>query len=91
MRASVLSHQPWGFVVSVRGWENAPASVDTIAVSRRPGSDADLVREFPVGAQIDAVVLQIRRIEGCAPSVRLAPLSMMQPHLWRFINDQRTS
>jgi hypothetical protein len=88
VRARVRGHAPWGFVVSIRGWEHAAASVDTIAVARRSGMDTDLVTEFPAGAEIDAIVLQVRRIPGLAPSVRLAPTSMMRPDLWSVIDGQ---
>ncbi|MFD9078496.1 hypothetical protein ACFQ7B_26580 [Streptomyces erythrochromogenes] len=77
VRAKVLSHQPWGLLVAVAGYEEAgiSASVDMIALYSRTaiGRD-DLLALFPpVGSEIDAVVQQVRRSHPPV-SVRLSIL-----------------
>jgi hypothetical protein len=65
VRASVLSHHPWGVLVEIIGYENAglSASIDMIGhFSRTTSSHDDLLACFPpIGSQIDAVIEQIRR------------------------------
>jgi hypothetical protein len=86
VKVTVLNHTPWGIVVRIGGWEQVGASIDTIALAKRSGPD--VASQFPVGAEIDAVVLQVRRTEGYTPRVRLAPSAMMDPRLWRIVEDR---
>ncbi|WP_405427274.1 hypothetical protein [Streptomyces erythrochromogenes] len=77
VRAKVLSHQPWGLLVAIAGYEDAgiSASVDMIALysGTAIGHD-DLLALFPpVGSEIDAVVQQVRRSHPPA-SIRLSIL-----------------
>ncbi|WP_245240275.1 hypothetical protein [Streptomyces erythrochromogenes] len=84
VRAKVLSHQPWGLLVAIAGYEEAgvSASVDMIALySRTTIGHEDLTALFPpVGSEIDAVVQQVRRYHRPA-SVRL---SILPADLERF-------
>ncbi|THA86425.1 hypothetical protein E6U81_03870 [Streptomyces sp. A0592] len=77
VRAKVMSRQPWGLLVVIPGYEEAgvSASVDMIALySGTTDSHDDLLTLFPpVGAEIDAVVQQVRRSHPPV-SVRLSIL-----------------
>lgn len=65
VRATVLSHHPWGVIVEIDGHENAglSASVDMIQqFSGTASSYEELLALFPpVGSRIDAVIDQILR------------------------------
>jgi hypothetical protein len=65
VRAKVLSHQPWGLLVEIVGYEGLglSASVDMIEhFSRSMSSHDDLLALFPpIGAEIEAVIEQVRR------------------------------
>ena len=65
IRARVLSHHPWGVLVEIVGFEDSgpSASIDMIEqFSRTASSHNELLARFPpIGAQIDAVIEQIRR------------------------------
>jgi hypothetical protein len=63
VRATVLSHHPWGFIARIAGHEQVGASVDMIAqfadTVRRRG---ELEAMYPaVGAEMDAVVQRVDR------------------------------
>lgn len=63
VRATVLSHHPWGVIARIAGHEQVGASVDMIGlVGRTTTGDEELRALFPaVGTEIDAVVQQVRR------------------------------
>lgn len=65
VQAKILSHQPWGVLVEIVGYDNAglSASIDMIQqFSRTTNSHDELLALFPpVGSQIDAVIQQIHR------------------------------
>ncbi|MFE7098421.1 hypothetical protein [Streptomyces erythrochromogenes] len=77
VRAKVLSHQPWGVLVAIAGYEEAgiSASIDMIALYSGTGiGPEELTALFPpVGSEIDAVVQQARRDHPPA-SIRLSIL-----------------
>ncbi|RKS76739.1 hypothetical protein BZB76_2098 [Actinomadura pelletieri DSM 43383] len=63
VRAEVVSHQPWGVMVKLIGHEDLGASIDMMEQFRRtPTSRDELLNLYPVGAEIDAVVQQVRRL-----------------------------
>lgn len=65
VQARILSHQPWGVVVEIAGYEEAglSASIDMIEqFSRTTSSHEELLALFPpAGSRIDAVVEQVNR------------------------------
>lgn len=63
VRATVLSHHPWGFIARIAGHEQVGASVDMIAqFGQTTASDEELAALYPpVGAEVDAVVQVVRR------------------------------
>ncbi len=63
VRATVLSHHPWGLIAQMIGHEQVGASVDMIEqFGRTTAGDEELKSLFPaVGTEIDAVVEQVRR------------------------------
>jgi hypothetical protein len=62
VRASVLSHEPWGVMVQILGHETVGASVDAGAIDSVLGLSRARPEEYPpVGDWIDAVVQQVRR------------------------------
>jgi hypothetical protein len=63
VRATVLSHHPWGFIARIAGHEQVGASVDMIAqFGRTTESHEELAAMYPpVGAEVDTVVQQVRR------------------------------
>ena len=63
VRAEVLSHEPWGVLARIVGHEQVGASVDMIEqFGRTTTGNEELLALFPpVGAEIDAVVDQVRR------------------------------
>ena len=63
VRATVLSHHPWGVIARIAGHEQVGASVDMIEqFGRTVSGDEELESLFPaVGTEIDAVVQQVRR------------------------------
>ncbi|MGI5419880.1 hypothetical protein [Actinomadura luteofluorescens] len=63
VRAKVVGHQPWGVIVKVIGHEDLGASIDMIEqFSRSVSSHEELLSLYPpVGAEINAVVQQVRR------------------------------
>jgi hypothetical protein len=73
VRATVLSHQRWGVLARIVGHERVGASVDLIEqFGRTATTDEELRALFPpVGAEIDAVVEQVRRFAPPA-GVRLS-------------------
>jgi hypothetical protein len=62
VRVKVLSHHPWGVVVRIPGHE-VGASIDMIEQFGRTTADHEelLARYPPVGAEVSAVVEQVRR------------------------------
>lgn len=63
VRATVLSHHPWGLAARIIGHEQVGASVDMIAQFGRTTAGPEELRSlFPaVGTEIDAVVQEVRR------------------------------
>jgi hypothetical protein len=63
VRARVLSHQPWGVIAELAGHEQVGASIDIIQqFGAAIRDDGELAKMYPpVGAEIDAVVEQVRR------------------------------
>jgi hypothetical protein len=62
VRARILSHHRWGVSVEIIGHEHVGASVDLIEQLGAAVSPDELPAMFPrVGAEIDAVVQQVRR------------------------------
>jgi hypothetical protein len=63
VRARILSHQPWGVIAEIVGYEHVGASVDLIEqFGTRTRDDTALKSMYPpVGSEIDAVVEQVRR------------------------------
>ncbi|MFJ7219406.1 hypothetical protein [Amycolatopsis sp. NPDC098790] len=63
VRATVLSHHPWGVIAQIADYDQVGASVDMIEqFSRTTVGDEELRSLFPaVGTEIDAVVEQVRR------------------------------
>jgi hypothetical protein len=62
VRATVLSHHPWGLTAEMLGYEQVGASVDMIAQFGAATGDQELRALFPaVGTEIDAVVEEVRR------------------------------
>jgi hypothetical protein len=60
VRATIVSHQPWGFTAKLDAYERVGASLDTIRRRSEPGVQR-LVRELPpVGATVDLVVGELR-------------------------------
>ncbi|MFD4169333.1 hypothetical protein ACFWQ1_29980 [Streptomyces albidoflavus] len=60
VRATITSHQPWGFTARLDAYEPVGASLDTIRRGTEPGV-ARLVRQSPpVGATVDLVVGEVR-------------------------------
>ncbi|MEU7373962.1 hypothetical protein [Streptomyces albidoflavus] len=60
VRATVTSHQPWGFTAKLDAYEPVGASLDTIRRGTEPGVER-LVRQLPpVGATVDLVVGEVR-------------------------------
>ncbi|MBB4931072.1 hypothetical protein F4561_001892 [Lipingzhangella halophila] len=84
VRARVLEHFPWGVMVRIVGHERAGASVDFMAMDRPSGAPRSLPPEFPpVGAEVTAVVQEVRRWEGRSwvrLSLRAADLAALH---WR--------
>lgn len=62
VRATIISHQPWGVTAEVLGHETVGASVDARLIDSPAGAPRALPEEYPpVGEQVDAVVKEIRR------------------------------
>ncbi|MFE2975677.1 hypothetical protein [Streptomyces sp. NPDC059258] len=65
VQATILSHQPWGVIVEIIGYENIglSVSIDMIQQFSRPTLPYDeLLALFPpVGSRVDAVIEQISR------------------------------
>jgi hypothetical protein len=62
VRARVLSHEPWGVMVEIIGHEQVGASIDMAHMFGRPLTDRESAKLAPaIGAEIDAVVQQVRR------------------------------
>ncbi|MBB5855671.1 hypothetical protein ACFQ05_35830 [Amycolatopsis umgeniensis] len=63
VRATVLSHHPWGVIVRLAGYERVGASIDMVEQFGRTTSGHEELRAlFPeVGTEIAAVVEQVRR------------------------------
>jgi hypothetical protein len=60
VRARIISHEPWGVVAQVVGYEGVGASVDAGLIDSPSGELRALPREYPdVGAEVEAVVQQI--------------------------------
>lgn len=72
VRARILSHHPWGVEAEIIGHEQVGASADLTGQSGAAVFSGELPAVFPrVGAEIDAVVQQVRRWEPPA-RVRLS-------------------
>ncbi|GFH77721.1 MULTISPECIES: hypothetical protein [Streptomyces diastaticus group] len=76
VRATVTSHQPWGFTAGLDAYEPVGASLDTIRRGTEPGVARLVRRRLPsVGDTVDLVVGEVRgrhrepwiRIERTAP------------------------
>jgi hypothetical protein len=62
VRVNVVSHEPWGMMVTVRGHEGIGASVDAALIDSPSGSPRALPDEYPpIGVEIDAVVTEVDR------------------------------
>ncbi|WP_197698919.1 hypothetical protein [Micromonospora inositola] len=62
VRATVMSHEPWGVMAEVLGHETVGASVDAGVIDSPSGAPRALPEEYPpVGEQVDAVVQEISR------------------------------
>lgn len=62
VRVRILSHHPWGVKAEIIGHEQVGASADLIGQPGAAVSPDELPSVFPrVGAEIDAVVQQVRR------------------------------
>ncbi|OWA11185.1 hypothetical protein B9W68_15295 [Streptomyces sp. CS227] len=60
VRATITSHQPWGFTAELDAYEPVGASLDTVRRGTEPGVER-LVRQLPpVGAVVDLVVGEVR-------------------------------
>ncbi|WP_229811808.1 hypothetical protein [Streptosporangium pseudovulgare] len=58
----MTAHQPWGVSVVIPGHEGIGASVDAAVIDSPSGNPRALPEEYPpVGAEVDAVVQQLRR------------------------------
>lgn len=61
VQATITSHQPWGFIATIVGYEPVGASLDVIRRGREPGV-RELARSLPaVGTTIELVVGEVRR------------------------------
>ena len=62
VRARIVGHHPWGISAKIIGYEHVGASIDMIELfgATLPRAEAEAMFP-PVGAEIDAVVQQIRR------------------------------
>ena len=62
VRARIVGHHPWGVSAKIIGYEHVGASIDMIELFGATLPPAEVEAMFPpVGAEIDAVVQQIRR------------------------------
>lgn len=62
VKAKVFSHEPWGILASVMEQPDVGASVDAGLIDSPSGSPRALPDEYPpIGAEIDAVITEIRR------------------------------
>jgi hypothetical protein len=62
VRATIISHEPWGVMAEVLGHETVGASVDAGVIDSPSGSPRAMPEEYPpVGEQIDAVIQESRR------------------------------
>lgn len=60
VQATITSHEPWGLMAELHGYEPVGASLDTIRRSSEPGVKR-LAQELPpVGATVDLVVGMVR-------------------------------
>jgi hypothetical protein len=60
VRVRVRSHQPWGLAVEIVGHEGVGASIDYLDIAGPDGrTHRPSPSDFPVGAEIDAVVMRI--------------------------------
>ncbi|MGW4166604.1 hypothetical protein ACWEGX_06705 [Streptomyces chartreusis] len=60
VQATITSHEPWGLMAELHGYEPVGASLDTIRRSSEPGVKR-LTQELPpVGATVDLVVGRVR-------------------------------
>jgi len=55
VRVRVRSHEYWGLAVEIVGHEGIGASIDYLDIAR-PDGRAPSLSDFPVGAEIDAVI-----------------------------------
>ncbi|RZD78206.1 hypothetical protein [Streptomyces albidoflavus] len=60
VRATVTSHQPWGFTARLDAYEPVGASLDMIRRGAEPGVERLARRLPPVGATVDLVVGEVR-------------------------------
>ncbi|MFI7079589.1 hypothetical protein ACIBO1_20025 [Micromonospora sp. NPDC049903] len=64
VRATIVSHEPWGVMAEVLGHESVGASAAARFIDSSSGSSRALTAEYPpVGEQVDAVVLEIERYD----------------------------
>ncbi|MFE9191050.1 hypothetical protein ACFYL6_15685 [Micromonospora sp. NPDC007208] len=62
VRATIISHEPWGVMAEVLGHETVGASADAGVIDSPSGAPRALPEEYPpVGVQVEAVVQEIRR------------------------------
>jgi hypothetical protein len=60
VQATITSHEPWGLMTELNGYEPVGASLDTIRRSREPGVERLIQDLPPVGATIDLVIGEVR-------------------------------
>ncbi|MFJ8234077.1 hypothetical protein ACIQ9E_29595 [Streptomyces sp. NPDC094448] len=61
VQATITSHQPWGFIATIDGYEPVGASLDVIRRGSEPGVSR-LAHSLPaVGTTIGLVVGEVRR------------------------------
>jgi hypothetical protein len=64
VRAKIIGQQPWGVFAEIIGHQHVPASIDIIAqFGGRPNREVEAMNP-PIGAEIDAVVIDVRRWDG---------------------------
>ncbi|ROO90502.1 hypothetical protein EDD29_8231 [Actinocorallia herbida] len=71
VQAKVLSHEPWGLMTSIEGYEHLGSSIDLFQQGAPPPSHEQWPELYPVGSAIDAVVMRISR-EHAPAWVRLS-------------------
>jgi len=69
VQATILSHQPWGIMAKINGYEPVGASLDVIRRGSEPGV-RQLAQDLPaVGTTIELVIGEVRSWAGHEPQV----------------------